>query len=391
MDRILQNQESNRKEAILGILLILLLLGVGLTTLYSASYDKALRLGLESNYFFRRQVLFAILGIASAIVIYLVPFSFIRAMVPVLLLSSFTLMLLTSLTPLGETRLGATRWIRFGSLSFQPSELVKVSVILYLSNYLSQRTRIIREFKVATIAIGVIFFSALLIILQRDYSTTMVFLFLSFSILLIGGVKITHLLYYLLLAGVPGVLFLITEEYRLKRVIGFIFKDIDPSGINYQVNLSMDAIASGGFFGKGFGQGIYKLGKLPEVQSDFIFSSFAEEFGLFGVICIILVFFILAYLGYRGAARHRESDHFLYLTGFGITHILIWQVLLNLGVVSGIVPPTGIPLPFFSAGGTNLLMNLGMCGLLIKIISQKEKVIEKNEEKTPQKRVIDFE
>ncbi len=391
MENLQDYQDNNRKEAIMGTMLVLLLLGIGLATLYSASYDKALRLDLPVDYFFRRQLIFAAAGCAAAAVIYYLPISFIRMMIPALLILSFILMGLTSFTPLGETRLGATRWLRLGPLSFQPSELLKVAVILYLASYLTKKEKTLDSFRVATVPIAMIFFSALLIIIQRDYSTTMVFLFLCFSILLIGGVKVSYLVYYLALAGIPGILLLLTEEYRLKRVIGFIFKDIDPSGINYQVNISLDAIASGGLFGKGFGQGTYKLGKLPEVQSDFIFASFAEEFGFIGVLLVIIAFFLLVYMGYRGAARHEDGSRFLYLTGFGISHILIWQVLLNIGVVSGIVPPTGIPLPFFSAGGTNLLMNLGMCGLLVKIIAEREPVRPEPDEDPGQSRAIDFE
>lgn len=368
MDLLMQQKNRNTQDAFMFGAFVLLLLGIGLTSLYSASYDKALRMGLPSGYFFNRQVVFALLGLFCAAVITVIPLSAIKSLIPLLLLSSFLLMLLTSFTSLGETRLGATRWIRIGSLSFQPSELVKVSVILYLANYLDKKREIIHHFWAVTVPVAVIFIAAGLILIQRDYSTTMVFLFLSFSILLIAGARISHLIYYLGLAGVPGLLMLITEEYRLKRVVGFIFKDIDPAGINYQVNISLDAIASGGLFGKGFGQGTYKLGKIPEVQSDFIFSSFAEEQGLIGVLLLIALFTGFAFLGFRGAAKHRESDRFMYIAGFGITHLIMWQVLLNLGVVSGFVPPTGIPLPFFSAGGTNLLMNLGMCGLLFKII-----------------------
>lgn len=337
-------------------------------TLYSASYDKAMRLEVAGTYFFERQLLFALVGLLGASIIIIMPFSWIQACIPLLLLVSFLFMGLTSFTPMGVTRLGARRWLQLGPMSFQPSELLKVSVILYLANYLSSEKKDLSSFWTSSIPVGVVFFSAGLILLQRDYSTTMVFLFLSFSMLITARIRISYLLYYLTLSGIPGILFLITEEYRLKRVIGFLFKDIDPSGMNYQVNISLDAISSGGLWGSGFGQGIYKLGKIPEVQSDFIFAAFAEESGLFGVLIIMVFFAFVAIIGFRGSGRHREDHMFLYLAGFGITYLLIWQVMLNMGVVSGIVPPTGIPLPFFSAGGTNLLMNLGMCGLLCKII-----------------------
>lgn len=372
------------------VTIVLLLLALGLATLYSSSYDKALRLDLPVSYFFSRQLMFALLGVGCSAVLFLMPMRLIRRLIPLLVILSIVLMLLTSLTPLGEVRLGARRWIRLGPLSFQPSELVKVAVILYLANYMSTREHERHLFRTVTIPILMIFFASALILLQRDYSTTMIFLFLSFSMLLVSGIKVTYLLYYLLLAGVPGILLLLTEQYRLKRVIGFIFPDIDPSGMNYQVNISLDAIASGGLFGKGFGQGEYKLGKLPEVQSDFIFASFAEEMGLFGVLCVILLFILLALLGYRAASKHKHQEQFLYLAGFGMTHLLMWQVILNLAVVTNLVPPTGIPMPFFSSGGTNLLINLGMCALLLKILLTPVED-PKIPVGSPEKRIFDYE
>ncbi|MGM0431964.1 MAG: FtsW/RodA/SpoVE family cell cycle protein [Spirochaetota bacterium] len=360
--------EQHTREPLLFTALTLLLLGVGLTVLYSASYDRALRLGLPGNYFFERQLIFAVIGLSSAAIAAVLSPRIIRKLIPLLLFASVITMLMTSFTSFGETRLGARRWLELGPLSFQPSELLKLAVIFYIAHYIDRRGPRIREFWQASVPVAVIMFGAILILLQRDFSTTIIFVFLSFSVLLVGGMKITHLLYFGILTAIPGLLLMITQPYRLRRIVGFLFPNLDPSGINYQLNASVEAIASGRLFGKGFGQGTYKLGRIPEVQSDFIFSAFAEEFGFFGVAAVIVLFAMLAFLGFRGASRQYEHSRFSYIAGFGCVFLIIWQVLINVSVVSGIIPPTGIPLPLFSSGGTSLVITLAVLGFLLGIM-----------------------
>lgn len=347
---------------------LLVLLGLGLTVLYSASYDKALRLGVEGTYFFDRQLVFCIIGLFTGLAAAVISPNFVRRLIPLLVILTAIAMLLTRFSPLGQTRLGATRWLQLGPLSFQPSELLKVTAILYIAGYTDRKQQHIREFRTAAVPVAVILAGAGLIIIGNDFSSTVIFLFLSFSVLLVGGVKLSHLGYFALLAGIPGMLLMFTKAYRLRRIIGFLYKDIDPSGINYQIHASMEAISSGGLFGKGFGQGTAKLGSIPEVHSDFIFAAFAEEFGFLGVAVVIILFAAFAFLAFKGASAHAHRNTFLYVSGFGFSFLIIWQVLINISVVGGIIPPTGVVLPFFSSGGTNLVINLTVSGFLLGIM-----------------------
>lgn len=370
MNMLEQKEKETSKGVYTFLIIVVFLTLIGIISMYSASYNKALKLGFSGNYFLVRQTVFVLFGLVIAVILQYIPFSFMRKMIPLLILLSFVLMILTRFTSLGETRMGAKRWLQIGPLSFQPSEIVKISMILFLANYFDKNKKNLQIFYYSLYPMLIVLVFAGLILIQKDFSTTVLFLFICLSIFLAAGVKFSYLLYMFLFLGIPGILLLVTQSYRLKRVIGFLFKDIDPSGINYQVNTSLSAIKSGGLFGKGLGQGMYKLGLIPEVQSDFVFASFAEEMGLMGVFLVCILFFLYGFLGYLGALRLRKTDPFLFFTGFGSTSMVIWQALLNLAVVCGLVPPTGVPLPFFSQGGTNIAIIICISGLIIKIMRE---------------------
>ncbi len=364
MRRILPEEVLDQRTLLFPFFaVLLLLLGAGLVSLYSASYFRALNITGDPFYYVRRQAVFALLGIIGALVMAGIPYHYFRFLVPLVLAASLVLMLLTLLSPLGETRLGARRWMSLGPVSLQPSEVVKISVILFLANYLGKHGKRLEELRIAAVPVGVVLLFAVLIILQRDFSTALLFVFVMFSMIAVSRTKKIYLLFFLLLVMVPGIMLLLMEEYRLRRVIGFLFPSADPTGMNYQVNMSLRAVASGGFLGTGFGLGTMKH-VIPEVSADFIFASFAEETGLAGVLSVWLLFAALGYIGYRAAAAHRHGDQRLFFLGFGCTSMIIWQALINMAVVIGAVPPTGLPLPFFSLGGTNLAMVLTMCGCI---------------------------
>ena len=363
------------KEAFLFTAIVLALLFYGLIVLYSASYDEAFQNGLKGSYYFTRQLLFALLGLIVYTIIRWIPISLIRRLTPLLLLASFGLMLLTLFTPWGVTRYGARRWIQIGSLpSFQPSELLKVSANLFVALLLSKWDG--KSLFTPIISVVTLLFSSLLIIIQKDYSTTLIFLLGALALLVVAGFKVRYLLLLMVPLTVAATLFLLIEPYRIKRVVSFLFPNIDPSGLNWQVHKALEAIKSGGVFGRGLGNGVYKLGIIPEVQNDFIFASLAEELGVVGVLLLALLLLAFTYYGFRGALhfyRREGEERFMGYAAFGITFMIIWQAIVNLAVVTSLLPPTGIPLPFFSQGGTNLLMILVECGLLYKFILYREK------------------
>lgn len=350
------------------LLTTVLLVMTGLIALFTASYDKALRMGLMPWYFIERQVIFAVLGILAIVIIQILPIQFIKSASVLLLPLCLVLMGLTIFTGMGETVMGARRWISIGPLRFQPSELVKVAVVMFMAQYFDRHVQRLSLFSYNLYPAGVVGLFAVLILMQRDYSTTFLYVSVCFLLYIVARVKLSYLLYLGAIVVIPGTLVLFSESYRLKRVIGFLFKDIDPSGLNYQMQASLAAIASGGIWGKGLGLGTYKLGRLPEVQSDFVFAAFAEETGLIGASFVVILFTIFGLLGLRAASRLKPHSDYLSYCGFGLTSLIVWQAFMNISVVIGLIPPTGIPLPLFSQGGTSLLMNMGMCGLLLKIV-----------------------
>ncbi len=351
------------------IVLVVLLTAIGLVSMYSASFPEAVDHGLPHYYFFLKQIVFAFAGLVCATGITFVPTKYYRyAIIPLLVISLVT-MLMTSFTPFGVTVFGARRWLDLPLLpSFQPSEIVKISVLLFLSFWLSDPRcrKYLGWYYVVPIAIIVVFAS--LILFQRAYTTTILFLILSASLLIVGKFAIRWIVVFAAFISVPALYLLLGEGYRVRRVASFIMPELDPQGLNWQINMSLSAIREGALSGKGLGNGTYKYGLLPEVQNDFIFANIAEETGFLGVLAIFLFFALFAIIGYRSASRMWPRDQFLSLVATGITTMIVFQVIVNVAVVTGMMPPTGIPLPFFSQGGTNLFVILVECGVLYRII-----------------------
>lgn len=357
------------------ICVVMILVFTGLLMLYSSSYAEAINNGFEHYYFVLRQGIFALLGFVCAVVVCFIPMKWIRLSAIPLVFLALAAMLLTLFTPFGVTVLGARRWLDLPLLpQFQPSEVVKLAAVIFLSWWLtSTRTKRYMGWYYVIPLVFILSFS-LLIVLQKAYTTMIHFLILSLAICVAGRFRLRYVVTACAFLFVPGFLFMISESYRVKRLASFIYPQLDPQGLNWQVNMSLSAISEGGISGKGIGNGTYKLGLLPEVQNDFILSSVIEETGLIGFLFIITFFILFAILGYRAASRLWSRDRFSSLIATGITTMIISQVALNIAVITGLVPPTGIPLPFFSQGGTNIFVVIVECGLLYRMIvlSSKE-------------------
>ncbi|MGD1821194.1 MAG: FtsW/RodA/SpoVE family cell cycle protein [Pleomorphochaeta sp.] len=340
----------------------------GLTIMYSASYYEALLHSLSHDYFLKRQLMFAILAFFVAIIVHFINFKLIESLTYPLVVLSFIFMLLTLFSPFGVTILGARRWLALGPIpSFQPSEIVKVSTILFIAKYYN------KEDHNDLIAIFIVLLFSALILLQKDYSTTVVYLVTSFSLLVICGCNFKSVIIMICFLFIPAILALFSQGYRIKRILSFIYPSLDPSGLNYQINNSIDAIASGGLFGKGIGEGYYKQGILPEVQNDFIFSHLGEELGFIGIIILIILFLLFTHIGYKVAKINFGKNNFNSYVSFGITTSIVLQAIINMMVVTSLLPPTGIPLPFFSQGGTNLFFTIVLTSIVHKIICETQK------------------
>ena len=355
------------------VTLILILMG-GLT-LYSASYPEAISKGLPHYYFILKQSIFALLGLFAAIIINYIPEKWLKISSYLLLALSFILLLLTLFSPFGVSVMGARRWLDLPLIpSFQPSEIAKLALILFLSTFFSDEKfkKYLGWYYLIPILI-ILVFSAL-ILMQKAYTTTILFLLTGLILCLSGGFKLRYIITFVAFLTPPALFLLLSESYRVKRIASFLFPGLDPTGLEWQVNMSLSAIKEGGLFGKGLGNGYYKLGSLPEVQNDFIFSSFAEECGFVGIFILFILFFLFMVLGMRACQRERIRNKFFSNLALGITMMIIIQVLINIFVVTGLLPPTGIPLPFFSQGGTNLFVIIIECGLLYRVIKDSVKV-----------------
>ncbi len=367
------------------LLLLIVLTCVGLIMMYSASYDVALREGLPHYYYVMRQMIFAGFAVICFPIIRYIPLSWIRKSQYALLFLAFTLMLLTLFTPFGKTVAGGRRWLEIGPLpSFQPSEIVKPAVIFFLSFWFAQHQASISSLRYLLLPCLVVLIFAGLILLQRAYTTTALFMGICFSLFIAGGVSLGAIAFFIAAIGLPAIFLLMSEPYRVRRIAAFLVPDIDPSGINWQVSNSLKAIQAGGWWGKGLGNGTYKLGLLPEVHTDFIFASIVEETGFAGVLILFSLFLLFALLGYRTFYRLKAKDRGLAHIAFGMTTMIVWQALVNIAVVTGLLPPTGIPLPFFSQGGTNLFVILCECFFLYRLMLIAGGRIDEKNLETPQ-------
>ncbi len=332
--------------------------------LLSASYFRAQQIYGNALEFVLRQSLWVMIGIAAMAVAIFFPLDVLRRSLPILLILTAVLALLTLVPGVGARYLGARRWIFLFNVSFQPSELVKLTAVIYLAHILSKRNGDFeRPLDTLLPPFLVISGFAMIILFQNDFSTAMFVGLIALVMFFVSGVPLSYFV-KLFFVMIPSVLILLfSREHRVQRIIAFIDPYFDPAGSGYQVLAARSALQRGGFWGVGIGSGTRKLGSLPEAHADFLFAVIGEELGLVGIIMIALLFGFFAARGYQLAFR--QEDRYRSLLIFGLVTSIVLQAMLNMAVVAGVVPATGIPLPFFSSGGSSLLMTMAMCGFIV--------------------------
>ena len=341
---------------------------IGFVAMWSASAGYAIRMDRGADYFALRQALFLLPAIVVFIAASRFPLDRLRLLAGPLALVSLLSLLLPFIPGIGVEINGARRWIDLYVTNFQPSELWKPISLIYAAHILDKKSLSTRKSAGdAIFPFMIIILGCLAIYLQDDFSTSVLALVAGLSVFWFAGTPLRFFAGTLLLAIPAVVLMVTTSEYRLIRVLGFIIPDYDPHGMNYQVHNSIRAIMSGGLWGKGLGLGTRKLSSVPEIQSDFAFAAFAEETGLLGVVAIFSCWIFLVVSVVR-ATKGREG--FRYLLAMGLLCLLSLQFLVNLGVVSGFLPATGIALPFFSAGGSSLLSTALAGGLIMNTLKE---------------------
>ncbi|MFW5873171.1 MAG: putative lipid II flippase FtsW [Bacillota bacterium] len=363
----MEGNKSNFDFPLLIITLILILMG--LIMIMSASGVKAYSQYDNAHYFFKRQIIFAIIGLFLMYVTSLVDYKIYYNNSKIILLLSFILLTIVLLPGIGRKAGGATRWIPLGLFDFQPSEVVKIALIIYISSFISRKRTKIKDFKKGVLPVLVVIaVTTYLIMKQPDMGTAVNIIGFSIIILIAGGMKLKHLF----LLSVPGILtmfyYITSAPYRFNRVKTFLDPWKDPRGSGYHIIQSLIALGSGGLTGVGPGNSRQKFLYLPEPGTDFIFAILGEEFGLLGAIFVIILFGGFAY---RGALIALNSkDLFGTLLAVGITSMIMIQFLINIGAVTSMLPVTGITLPFISYGGTSLLISLFSVGVLLNISRQ---------------------
>lgn len=349
------------------VVAVILLLGLGLVTLYASSVNYAVKAFDDSLYFVRRQLISAGIGLFLLVLFSIIDLSFIRKLLPVIFIGTLVLCIMTFLPFIGVERNGARRWIKLPVLgTFQPSEIAKFAVVLFLANFFDKKHDILKEsgFNIAPAVFG-LFCTVLLVFLQDDFSTAFFIMMVGLSLFFIAGIKLGWFLGFCAFSLPIVILFIFTESYRVKRLIAFFNPEQYSHGVNYQINASRRAISAGSFWGEGLSGGLKQVNGIPEVQADFIFAGWAEGMGFLGVIFFFALLIFFAWRGYNIAFKC--EDKFRSYTAFGLVTCIILQTLLNCGVVCGALPATGIPLPFFSSGGSSLIVTLLMCGVIINI------------------------
>jgi cell division protein FtsW len=359
-----------RSDHLLGAC-VLLLTGAGLATLYSSSYAYADRFFDNSFYFISRQIPMGAFGILLFFIASRINLDFVRRLIKPLLAAAVILCVLTFIPGIGISRNGASRWFKIGPWTYQPSEMVKLALPLYLAHIFDKKQNDIDVFSTGIlppVLVTTLFFT--LIYLQNNFSTALFIALNALVIFFLAGVRYRYFFAAIIIFLPLSVLLVLTKEHRIKRFISFVRPEWEPQGAGYQVRSSLLTIISGGFWGKGIGQGTRKIASVPEIHSDFIFSAFAEETGFLGVLLCLVVFAAFAFYGYQGAWK--SDTLFKRLLAAGFVTMIVSQTLLNIAVVSGSVPATGIPLPFFSAGGSSLATTLVCAGFVVNVCRQSQ-------------------
>ncbi|HMK42795.1 MAG TPA: putative lipid II flippase FtsW [Dissulfurispiraceae bacterium] len=354
------------------IALVALLVLVGLMAVYSSTsvvsptaVEKQKGKGAEPSQFgfIRKQLITVVMGLAILVAACRIPLRYLRAAAIPLLVISLILLILV-FTSLGMSAGGARRWLRLWPSTFQPSELVKLAMVLFMAWFMSHPSYRKDRILYFIIPIGIMAVFQGVFLKQPDFGAAMSLAVLTLSMLFLGGVRLSYLASLAVLA-VPIVYKLVSEPYRWKRVVAFLDPWKDPQGSGFQLVQSFIALGSGGVKGVGLGESKQKLAFLPEVHTDFIFSLIGEELGFFGAVIVVLLFF--CFFARAVTIARKCDDRFAHYLAFGIAIMIAVQAVFNFAVVTGMVPTKGLPLPFISYGGSSLVVNMLAVGILLNI------------------------
>ena len=363
----IKKQKGIRIDFLL-VFCVLFLVGFGILMVYSASFYQA-ELTYSNKYFFmKKQIIGAFIGLAGMIAMYFVNYEKLKKLKWVSIVLSAVLLVLVFIPHIGVRVYGAKRWINLGFFTLQPSEIAKFGFVLFAASSLAKANREVKSFKgiLPTILAGCLM--CLLIIMEPNMSITICVGVTMISMLFVGGASLKHFLLMLIPIVLLVPVLIIIEPYRLRRLIAFLDPFASAGSEGFQLVQSLYGISSGGLFGVGLFNSRQKYLFLPFSESDFIFSIIAEEFGLVGCFVIMAIFLVIVIRGMK-ISLNAPTRFGTYLAS-GIVSVIAVQMLVNIAVVSGSIPPTGVPLPFISAGSTSLVVFMSAIGILLNIDKQ---------------------
>jgi len=350
---------------------VLLLSGIGIIMVYSASSSISMESHQTLFYYMKKQALFLGISLCVMFVAASFPYKLYKNISYIILFVAIALLVAVLVPALNIEAGGASRWLNLGGFTFQPAEFSKLALILFLGYSLSKKQDNVNSFFIGFVPHALIFVVfACLIITQPDFGTIVVLGIITWGMMFVAGVKITHLLSPSPLL-IPILYFWVYKvDYRWARVMSFRNPWGDPNDTGYQIINSLKAFGSGGIFGKGIALGMQKMHYLPEPHTDFIFSIIGEELGLVGVLVILSLYLVLLLKGIQIAKTSKTL--FGAITATGLTIYIGVQVFINTGVALGLLPTKGLTLPFISYGGTSLVINMAAMGILMNIGASKD-------------------
>lgn len=363
---------TRKKIDIYLFIAIIILVIIGIIMIYSSSNIWAEYKFNDSFHYLKQQTLFVLIGIVLMIVISKTNYYIYYKKANIILGICLLLLVLVLIPGLGSIRNGSRSWFGLGPLGIQPSEAAKLGLIIFTAKYLSKNNKYLKSITKGVLPIlGITGLYFALIMLEPDLGTALILGLTIIALLFISGVSMKFF-FITAITGITGIIGLIAiAPYRVNRIISFINPWKDPLGTGFQIIQSLYAIGPGGLLGKGFGNSIQKHFYLPEPQTDFIFSIIVEEFGFGGAIIIISLFALIFYRSLKIALN--QNDLFAKYLVFGITFQLAFQTVMNLSVVVGLIPVTGVTLPFISYGGSSLLMSMISMGMVLNASKTSEK------------------
>ncbi len=357
---------KNRNIEISLFISVILISLFGVLMIYSSSYVWAEYKFNDPYKYLKNQLLFFIVGMILMVVVSKIDYKKYFKYSNKILLFCISLLILVLIPGIGTIRNGSRSWFGVGSFGIQPSEFAKLGIIIFTSKYLSNNPKQIKKFKTGILPILLVtLFIFGLIMLQPDFGTGVIIVMTIIGILFIAGLDIKIFIRFGILGIIGVVVLILIAPYRLKRILSFLNPWSDPLGSGFQIIQSLYSIGPGGLFGLGIGNSIQKHFYLPEPQTDFIFSIISEELGFIGIIILSILFISIFYNSLKISLKC--SDLFGKYLSFGITFGLIFQTILNLSVVVGLIPVTGVTLPFLSYGGSSLLITMISIGIILNI------------------------